>query len=88
MTYRTFNEWSSLGYQIIRGSKASWIDNKAFFTEHQVRKTTAPYKHHWNSTYSNVNLGDHKGMESLHYDHRYGDFEDKSEGYGGEWDLF
>jgi len=43
MTYRSFDEWSSLGYKIIKGSKASWIDNKAVFSDKQVVQHTQYY---------------------------------------------
>lgn len=34
--YRTFQEWSSAGYKILKGSKASWIGNVAMFSRNQV----------------------------------------------------
>ena len=43
MTYRSFDEWSSLGYKIIKGSKASWVDSKAVFSNTQVVKHTKYY---------------------------------------------
>jgi len=35
---KTFDEWSSLGYKIIKGSKAMWVDGVAKFSEKQVMK--------------------------------------------------
>ena len=29
--WRSFEEWSKLGYKIQKGSKATWIDNKPVF---------------------------------------------------------
>jgi len=43
MTYRSFDEWSSLGYKINKGSKASWVDDKAVFSNQQVVKHTRSY---------------------------------------------
>jgi len=37
MLTHSFDEWSKLGYTIKKGSKASWVDNIAVFTEDQVR---------------------------------------------------
>ena len=36
MVYKTFDEWSNLGYKIIKGSRAIWIDDRAMFSEEQV----------------------------------------------------
>jgi len=37
MVYRTFDEWSSLGYKIIAGSKALYYyQQKPMFSEEQV----------------------------------------------------
>lgn len=35
---KTFQEWSDLGYQIVKGSKATWVDGKPMFKENQVVK--------------------------------------------------
>ena len=34
----TFDEWSKMGYKIIKGSKAVWVDDVAHFNENQVEK--------------------------------------------------
>lgn len=36
--YRTFNDWSLLGFLIKKGSKATWIENIPMFSEKQVTK--------------------------------------------------
>jgi hypothetical protein len=36
MSYRSFDEWSKDGFQIIKGSKATWVDNKPVFSDKQV----------------------------------------------------
>lgn len=40
MDYRTFNQWSSAGYKIRKGSKATWINGVPMFSEEQVTKST------------------------------------------------
>jgi len=35
---KTFNEWSALGYKIIKGSKATWVDGVAKFSTSQVTR--------------------------------------------------
>ena len=35
---KTFDEWGSLGYKIIKGSKATWVDGIAKFSKAQVEK--------------------------------------------------
>lgn len=63
---KTFQQWSSLGYKIIKGSKGIPGDKGTWwFTENQV--VYSPRK----SYYSNINLGDHKGMDNPHWDYRY-----------------
>jgi hypothetical protein len=42
MDYRTFNQWSSAGYKIIKGSKAKWVDGVPMFSERQVHKYVRP----------------------------------------------
>lgn len=37
--FRTFDEWSQDGYQIIKGSKATWFDGKPMFARRQVQKS-------------------------------------------------
>lgn len=37
-TYRTFKEWSGDGYTILKGSKATWIDGVAMFSNEQVEQ--------------------------------------------------
>ena len=37
--YRTFDEWSNMGYRILKDSKATIRDGKPKFSETQVRKT-------------------------------------------------
>lgn len=51
MDYRTFNEWSSAGYKIKKGSKAKWIDDVPMFSEKQVTKYTKPSRT-WGYSYS------------------------------------
>lgn len=47
-SYRTFKEWSALGFKIKRGSKAHWIDAVAVFAADQVEKTKKfDYGNHW-----------------------------------------
>lgn len=36
MQMKTFKEWSSLGYRIKKGSRATWEDGIAKFSEKQV----------------------------------------------------
>jgi hypothetical protein len=36
---RTFDDWSSRGYKIIKGSKAKWVDGVPMFSRSQVTKT-------------------------------------------------
>ena len=35
---KSFKKWSELGYKIIRGSKATWINDTPMFSENQVVK--------------------------------------------------
>ena len=35
---KTFKDWSALGYTVIKGSKAHWIDNVPMFDDNQVKK--------------------------------------------------
>jgi len=35
---KTFDEWSALGYKIIKGSKAKYVDCLPMFTPEQVTK--------------------------------------------------
>jgi hypothetical protein len=34
--FKTFNQWSSEGFKISKGSKATWINNIAHFSDKQV----------------------------------------------------
>jgi len=69
---RTFDEWSSAGFKILKGSKGTKINGKWYFSSNQVVKfTSRQRRQYWNNT----NLGDHKGMDNPHYDYRYGDFD-------------
>ena len=36
--YKTFKDWSSRGYFILKGSKAKWVNNVAYFSPDQVTK--------------------------------------------------
>lgn len=46
--FKTFDEWSKLGYKINKGSKATWVDNVAMFAEQQVTKSVKPnYGNHF-----------------------------------------
>lgn len=51
MDYKTFNDWSTQGYKIIKGSKATWIDGVAMFSPQQVvkRPPRRIYRNSWNS---------------------------------------
>jgi len=40
--YKSFNEWSSTGYKIIKGSKAVWVEDKPVFSNEQVVKAVPP----------------------------------------------
>lgn len=59
-TLKTFNEWSNLGYKIIKGSKATWVDGIAKFSEKQVQKhkTTSHQRHTVGDMYSDFDSGD------------------------------
>lgn len=49
--FKTFQEWSEEGYQILKGSKATWVENVAMFSLEQVSKITRPKRavsgNHW-----------------------------------------
>ena len=45
MTYRSFDKWSNLGYKIIKGSKALWVEDKPVFSDKQVIKSSPPTYH-------------------------------------------
>ena len=62
---KTFQEWSSLGYKINKGSKGTKSGNNWYFSEQQVTKSSK------RPSYSNTRLGDHKGYDNDHYDYRY-----------------
>jgi hypothetical protein len=66
---RTFDEWSSAGFKILKGSKGTKINGKWYFTKNQVKYSPR------RSYYSNIGLGDHKGMDNPHYDYRYAEYE-------------
>lgn len=70
MIYKSFNDWSSLGYKINKGAKAHWIDNKPMFSNLQVTKTVKPTKHYYNHWEYNVPKGnwDHWGHEASYED--------------------
>jgi hypothetical protein len=36
--WKTFDEWSNLGYLILKGSKATVIDNKLQFNNRQIKR--------------------------------------------------
>lgn len=36
MIYHSFEDWSKAGFKILKGSKATWIDNKPMFSDKQV----------------------------------------------------
>jgi len=36
--WATFKQWSVLGYQIIKGSKATWFENVPKFSKNQVKE--------------------------------------------------
>lgn len=37
--FRTFQDWSKDGYHILKGSKATWIEDVPMFSQEQVVKT-------------------------------------------------
>jgi hypothetical protein len=76
---KTFQEWSEAGYQILKGSKASWVANVAMFSEEQVVKIERPKRSYVQSSYA---IRGHGGYSSG------GGSCSKSEGYGDEWSLF
>ena len=76
---KTFQEWSEAGYQILKGSKASWIDNVAMFSEEQVMKIERPKRAYSTSSYITREYDNNSSGENNAY---------KSEGYGDEWSLF
>lgn len=47
-TWRTFDEWSRAGYKIVKGSKATWFEDVAKFSNKQVVRSVKPvYGNHW-----------------------------------------
>lgn len=66
-SYKTFHQWSALGYKVKKGSKATWITDVPMFSKEQVEYSPR------RRSYSNIGLGDHKGFDNPHYDYRYGD---------------
>jgi hypothetical protein len=54
-TLRSFDEWSSMGYRIRKGSMAHWVDGKPKFSRDQVKKK--------------INFGNHWQGNIGHYDH-------------------
>jgi hypothetical protein len=46
--FKTFAEWSKLGYKITKGSRATWVDDVAMFAEQQVSRSVKPvYGNHF-----------------------------------------
>lgn len=41
MDYKTFDHWSAMGYKIVKGSKATWINDVAMFSKDQVVRLPA-----------------------------------------------
>jgi hypothetical protein len=76
MDYKTFNDWSSKGYKILKGSKATWIDNVPMFSENQVVKSVRPsYGNHWKGCvpdYPMDNWGHNSPWEDAAYDASWG----------------
>lgn len=49
-TLKTFDEWNTAGFKIIKGSKATWVDGVAKFSREQATKNThkpKSVKRHW-----------------------------------------
>lgn len=38
MTFKTWDEWKRDGYHVVKGSRATWIEDKAMFSNEQVAK--------------------------------------------------
>lgn len=64
---KTFKEWSSLGYKIKKGSKATWVNNFAMFSKKQVEKVYSQQTYN-RAYHSSGNL-----MQSIkHMSHSFG----------------
>lgn len=72
MKYKTFNEWSLSGYKIIRGSKATWFDGVAKFSEKQVIKRSLKRSGPWNPWFDE-SYDDPDGCGCDPWDFMYGD---------------
>lgn len=46
---RTFAQWNAMGYNVAKGSKATWVDGVALFTDGQVsqKRSGPPYRDSW-----------------------------------------
>ncbi len=42
---RTFDEWSSAGFKILKGSKGTKINGKWYFTKNQVKYSPYDYRY-------------------------------------------
>lgn len=84
---KTFQEWSEAGYKILKGSKATWVENVAMFSQEQVTKSTRPTRAISGNTWIGCAP---KGTGGNSISSEYGSDGDApySEGYGGEWSLF
>ena len=82
---KTFQEWSEAGYQILKGSKASWVEGVAMFSEGQVAKITRPRRaisgNHWIGC---TPKGTSSAWEEFdENDQQDADFRDEVYSYGG-----
>lgn len=81
---KTFQEWSEDGYQILKGSKATWVDGVAMFSQREVSKSTRPKR----AASGNQWIGCAPKGTGGNYITEGPDEYRQSEGYGDEWSLF
>ena len=74
--FKTFNSWSSSGYKIIKGSKATWVNEVAMFSSDQVVKVQPTWRQ-FGSSRKGKGYNDY--MEHDELAEAYG-------GYGSFWD--
>lgn len=82
--FKTFQEWSEDGYQILKGSKATWVENVAMFSQEQVSKIIRPKR----AVSGNQWIGCAPKGTGGNYVNQGEDEFHQSEGYGNEWSLF
>jgi len=72
---KTFQDWSSSGYTIKRGSKAHWINGVAMFDSTQVKKYDPPsYHNNWH------------GRRAESYEDQHDELAECYGMYGSFWD--